>query len=257
MKKTVALCLLVLCCAAPLAAQKAAPSFITRVSDALYALLGKSEQQARTDAYRKNYQTWISFLKKRRSVSSAVKVNNSRAALQRLLSLRSLPDFIPGLTDREKYLLEVRRGLRPGEQTDYEAFKRELRETRRLENKIKRTAETAYNRLQKELDDNPLMHSFALSPEAEVLFSRARFAVNAPGERLAYASAPEIARRLFAVQPAAGAQQHPVCPQRITVNGRQAVLTFRPLYAGGKNPQELVFTFDAQQGFVFVRLVPR
>lgn len=259
MKKTTVLFLLALCCAAPLAAQSVPPSFAARVSNALYALLGKSEQQARQDAYRKNYQAWISFLKNRRSVSSAVKENRRQAVLQRLLGLRSLPDFFPALTSREKYLLDVRRGLRLGEMTDCRTFKQELRETRRLENHIKRTTQNLYNDLQKELDDNPLMHSLVLSPEAEVLFSRARYAVNAPGERPVYAAPPDIARRLFAVQTRLNGvpQKHPVFAQHITVNGSRAELTFRPLSSGAKRPQDLVFTFDAEQGFVFVRLIPR
>lgn len=120
---------------------------------------------------------WQAFLARQQLPLSYLRLRQNRTELieSRLTAKRNLENILP-LAGRERALLRLQHSLDPMPQELDEPQQAELlRQAERARLRAKNDLLARYRRLQHCLNAHPILKAYAFNPEAEVLFSRARF----------------------------------------------------------------------------------
>lgn len=150
----------------------------SQTDDGLFARLLRALRRQTASARKNTPQgRWQTFLDRQTRPLSYVQLRQTREELiaSRLAAKRNLEDILP-LTERERQLLRLQKSLDPLPQDLDETARAELlRQAQRVRTRTQERLLAQYRRLQNCLHVHPQLKAYAFNPDAEVLFSRARF----------------------------------------------------------------------------------
>lgn len=186
--------------------------------------------------------------------ASAVKNNLLPLIEKELSSLRFAHQALPAMSASSRQMLDEINGLAPLP-ADSLARVRRLERLERFKEAHRRRLLAPWKYLQRKLDENPKLCTYAFRPTADALHARDRFIISRPGKPVRTAGVRAVLQTLFSLRgPDAPRAAWSAEPAEIRLQNRRVELWFPPARPGGRGLEVRV---DFAARLIWADVTPR